>query len=54
MAGVYTEETWESLHKTDHIKRFLKTQEQTNNTMNTLTEEKNSEHLSQKQLQSRR
>ena len=39
MAGVYTEETLQSLNKTQLIQLFLKTQEQTNNTINTLTEE---------------
>ena len=39
MAGVYTEETLQPLNKTQIIKLFLKTQEQTNNTINTLTEE---------------
>ena len=38
MAGVYTEETLQPLNKTQIIKLFLKTQEQTNNTINTLTE----------------
>ena len=31
MAGVYTEETLQPLNKTQIIKLFLKTQEQTNN-----------------------
>ena len=34
MAGVYTEETLQPLNKTQLIKLFLKTQEQTNNTIN--------------------
>ena len=38
MAGVYTEETLQPLNKKQIIKLFLKTQEQTNNTINTLTE----------------
>lgn len=38
MAGVYTEETFQPLNKTQIIKFFLKTQEQTNNTIKTLTE----------------
>ena len=39
MAGVYTDETLQPLNKTQIMKLFLKTQEQTNNTINTLTEE---------------
>ena len=33
MAGVYTEETLQPLNKTQIIKLFFKTQEQTNNTI---------------------
>ena len=36
MARVYTEETMQLVNKTQIIKFFLKTQEQTNNTINTL------------------
>ena len=39
MAGVYTDERLQPPNKTHIIKLFLKTQEQTNNTINTLTEE---------------
>ena len=39
MAGVHTEETLQLLNKTQIIKLFLKSQERTNNTINTLTEE---------------
>ena len=39
MAGVYTEETLQPLNKTQLMKLFLKTQEQTNNAISTLTEE---------------
>ena len=39
MAGLYTEETLQPLNKTQVIKAFLKNQEQTNNTINTLAEE---------------
>ena len=39
MAGVYTEETLQSFNKTELIKLFLKTQEEINNTINTLTKE---------------
>ena len=42
MSGVYTEETLQPLNKTQLIKLFLKTQEQTSNKLNTLNEEKNS------------
>ena len=52
MAGVYTEETLQSLNKTQIIKVFLKTQEQTNNTINTLTEEIKETHCSFKKLES--
>ena len=55
MAGVYTEETFQPLNKTQIIKFLLKTQEQTNNTMNTMTEEIKyivaSKNLSRKSLQ---
>ena len=44
MDGVYTEETLQP----QLIKLFLKTQEQTSNTINTLTNEKNPKDLSQK------
>ena len=47
MAGVYTEETLQPLNKTQLIKLFLKTQEQTSNTLNTLNEEKNSKNESE-------
>ena len=52
MAGVYTEETLQPLNKTQFIKLFLKTQEQTNNTVKTLTEEINEIHCSFKKLES--
>ena len=39
MAGVYTKETLQPLQKIQLIKLFLKTQEQTNNTINNLTEQ---------------
>ena len=52
MAGVYTEETLQSLNKTQIIKVFLKTQEQTINTINTLTEEIKETHCSFKKLES--
>ena len=52
MAGVYTEETWQPLNKTQLIKHFLKTQEQTNNTINTLTKEIKEIHCSFKKLES--
>ena len=48
MSGVYTEETLQPLNKTQLIKLFLKTQEQTSNKLNTLNEEKNSKNLSQR------
>ena len=51
MAGVYTEETLQPLNKTKIIKIFLKTQEQTNNTTNTLTEEIKEIHRSFKKLE---
>lgn len=41
MVGVYTEETLQPLNKTELINRFLKTQKQISNTVNSLTEEKN-------------
>ena len=52
MAGVYTEETLQPLNKEQIIKLFLKTQEQTNNTVNTLTEEIKEIHRSFKILES--
>ena len=52
MAGVYTEETLQSLNKTQIIKLFLKTQEQIKNTINTLTEETKEIHCSFKKLES--
>ena len=52
MAGVYTEETLQPLNKTKIIKIFLKIQEQTNNTTNTLTEEIKEIHRSFKILES--
>ena len=52
MTGVYTEETLQPLNKTQIIKLFLKTQEQTNNTTNTLTEEIKEIHRSFKILES--
>ena len=52
MAGVYTEETLQPLKKTQLIKLFLKTQEQTNNTIKTLTEEVKEIHCSFKNLES--
>ena len=39
MAGVYTEEKLQPLNKIQLIQLFPKTQEQNNNTINTLTEE---------------
>ena len=39
MAGVYTEETLQLLKKTQLIKVFVETEEQTSNTINTLTKE---------------
>ena len=53
MAEVYTEETLQPLNKTQIIKLFLKTQEQTNNTINTLTEEIKEIHRSFKKLESK-
>ena len=52
MAGVYTEETLQSLNKTQLIKLFLKTQEQTNNAIKTLTEEIKEIDCSIKKLES--
>ena len=52
MAGVYTEETLQPLNKTQIIKLFLKTQEQTNNTINTLTEEIKEMHRTFKKRES--
>ena len=52
MAGVYTEETLHPFNKTQNIKLFLKTQEQTKNTINTLTEETKEIHCSFKRLES--
>ena len=52
MAGVSTEETLQPLNKTQIIKLFLKTQEQTNNTINTLTEEIKEIHRSFKKPES--
>ena len=52
MAGIYTEETLKPLKKTQLIKLFFKTQEQTNNTVNTLTEEIKEIHRSFKKLES--
>ena len=51
IAGIYTEETLQPLNKTQIIKLFLKTQEQTNNTINTLTEEIKEIHRSFKKLE---
>ena len=51
MAGVYTEETLQFLNKTRLIKLFLKTQEQTNNTINAMTEESKEIHRSFKKLE---
>ena len=48
MAGVYTDETLQPLNKTQIMKLFLKTKEQTNNTINTLTEEIKEIHRSLK------
>ena len=48
MSGVYTEETLQPLNKTQLIKLFLKTQEQTSNKLNALNEGKNAKNLSQK------
>ena len=52
MAGVYTEETLQPLNKTNIIKLFLKTQEQSDNIINTLTEEIKEMHCSFKKLES--
>ena len=52
MAGVYTEETLQPLNKTNIIKLFLKTQEQSDNIINTLTEEIKEMHRSFKKLES--
>ena len=52
MTGVYTEKTLQPLNKTQLIKLFLKTQEQTNNARNTLTEEIKKIHRSFKKLES--
>ena len=52
MTGVYTEETLQPLNKTQLIKLFFKTQEQTNNTIKTLTEEIKEIHRSFKKLES--
>ena len=51
MAGVYTEETLQPLNKTQIIKFFLKTQEQTK-TIITLTEQIKEIHCSFKKLES--
>ena len=53
MAGVYTDERLQPPNKTQIIKLFLKTQEQTNNTINTLTEEIKEIHRSFKKLESK-
>ena len=52
MTGVCTEETLQPLNKTQLIKLFFKTQEQTNNTIKTLTEEIKEIHRSFKKLES--
>ena len=52
MTGVYTEETLQPLNTTQLIKLFFKTQEQTNNTIKTLTEEIKEIHRSFKKLES--
>ena len=52
MTGVYTEETLQPLNKTQLIKLFFKTQEQTNNTIKTLTEEIKEIHRSFKKPES--
>ena len=52
MAGVYTEEILQPLNKTQLIKLFWKTQEQTNNTINTLVEEIKEIHRSFNKLES--
>ena len=52
MAGVYTEETLQPLNKKQIIRLFLKTQEQTNNRINTLTEDIKEIHPSFKKLES--
>ena len=52
MAGVYTEEILQPLNKTQLIKLFLKTQEQTNNAISTLAEEIKEIHRSFKKLES--
>ena len=46
MAGVYTEETLQPLNNTQLIKLFLKTREQANNTIHTLTDEIKEIHYS--------
>ena len=51
MAGVYTEETWQTLNKAQLIKHFWKTQEQTNNAIKTLTEEIKEIHCGFKKLE---
>ena len=52
MTGVYNEETLQPLNKTQLIRLLLKNQEQTNNTINTLTEEIKEIHHTFKKLES--
>ena len=52
MAGVYTEETLQPLNKTQLIKLFLKTQEETSNKINILPEELKVIHRGSKKLES--
>ena len=52
MAGVHTEITLQPLNKTQLIKHFLKTQEQTNNIIKTLTKEIKEIYCSFKKLES--
>ena len=52
MTGNYNEETLQPLNKTQLIRLLLKNQEQTNNTINTLTEEIKEIHHTFKKLES--
>ena len=52
MAGVHTEITLQPLNKTQLIKHFLKTHEQTNNIIKTLTKEIKEIYCSFKKLES--
>ena len=53
MAGVYNERSLQPLNKPQIMKLFLKTQEETNDTVNTLTEEIKEIHRSFKKLESK-